>query len=160
MQYHFKLESLDDRRVFAVQAIGLDVINDNIATVEVRELTRIFGLDLLNRGDGPVDLLIGVDHARLHLGDGKTRQRGHLVARRTLLGWVVFGGKPEQSGLPCRLVRRMVIQSLFSYLDSIRCLKSDLMVWYSLTSLEKHGSFGFSICTLHAVILLSIPEDS
>ena len=60
--------------------------------------TRIFGLDLLNRGDGPVDLLIGVDHAKLHLGDGKMRQRGHLVARRTLLGWVVFGGKPGQSG--------------------------------------------------------------
>ena len=97
-RYRVKLESLDNRRFVAVQAIGLDVINDNITSVEVRELAKIFGLDSLNRGDGSVDLLIGVDHAKLHLGDGKTRQRGHLVARQTQLGWVVFGGKPGQSG--------------------------------------------------------------
>ena len=97
-RYRLKLESLDNHRVVAIQAIGLDVINDNIATVEVRELARIFGLDTLNRGDGSIDLLIGVDHAKLHLGDGKTRQKGHLVARQTQLGWVVFGGKPGQSG--------------------------------------------------------------
>ena len=41
------------------------------------------------RGSGPVDLLIGVDHAQMHTGE--TRQSEHLVARNSLLGWVVFG---------------------------------------------------------------------
>eukprot|EP00057_Strongylocentrotus_purpuratus_P004826 XP_003729535.1 PREDICTED: uncharacterized protein LOC100892047 [Strongylocentrotus purpuratus] len=95
--YRVKVESLDNHRVVNVKAIGLDVINDNIRSVEVRELARIFDLDKLNRGDGSVDLLIGADYARLHLGDVKSRERGHLVATRTPLGWVVFGGKPGQS---------------------------------------------------------------
>ena len=38
--------------------------------------------------------MIGIYHAHTHAG--KTRQVDHLVARKSLLGWVVFGGKPEQ----------------------------------------------------------------
>ncbi|XP_063959312.1 uncharacterized protein LOC135154982 [Lytechinus pictus] len=96
--YRVKLESLDTHKVIVVQAIGLDVINDNITGVNVRELARIFHLDKLYRGSGPIDLLIGADYAKLHLGNGKPRERGHLVAKRTPLGWVVFGGKPGQKG--------------------------------------------------------------
>ena len=44
------------------------------------------------RGKGPVDLLIGVDHARMHTGE--TRQAGHLEARHSPLGWVIFGATP------------------------------------------------------------------
>ena len=46
------------------------------------------------RGKGHVDLLIGIDHAHMHAGE--TRQVDHLLARKSPLGWVVFGGKPEQ----------------------------------------------------------------
>ena len=44
--------------------------------------------------DFAVDLLIGIDHVHMHAGE--TRQVDHLLARKSPLGWVVFGGKPEQ----------------------------------------------------------------
>ena len=46
----------------------------------------------LRRGKGPVDILIGIDHATMDAG--QTKQAGHFVARKTPLGWVVFGGTP------------------------------------------------------------------
>ena len=46
----------------------------------------------VRRGKGQVDLLIGVDHDHVHTG--QTKQAGQLVARHTLLRWVVFGGSP------------------------------------------------------------------
>ena len=47
------------------------------------------------RGKGPVDLLIGIDHARMHTGE--TRQALHLVARKFPLGWVVSGGTSQDA---------------------------------------------------------------
>ena len=44
----------------------------------------------IRHGKGPVDLLIGINHAQLHTGE--TRQCGQLVARKTPLGWVLFRG--------------------------------------------------------------------
>ena len=38
-------------------------------------------------------MLIGIDHAHIHTGQKK--QVGQLVARKMLLGWVVFGGSTE-----------------------------------------------------------------
>ena len=46
------------------------------------------------RGKGHVDLLIDNDYVHMHAGE--TRQVDHLLARKSQLGWVVFGGKPEQ----------------------------------------------------------------
>lgn len=43
---------------------------------DVRELARLTG-EKINRGTGPVDLLIRIDHASLHTGE--TKQSGHLV---------------------------------------------------------------------------------
>ena len=59
--------------------------------------TRLTGKKI-HRGTGPVDLLIGRDHARLHTSE--TKQSGHLVGRNSPLGWVVFGaasGKIQQA---------------------------------------------------------------
>ena len=47
------------------------------------------------RGSGPVDLLIGIDHAQMHTGE--TRQSEHLVARNSPLGWVVFGATTSKN---------------------------------------------------------------
>ena len=41
------------------------------------------------RNDGPVDVLIGIDNPLLHTGE--TRQLKSLIARHSLLGWVLFG---------------------------------------------------------------------
>ena len=40
---------------------------------------------------GPIYLLIGINHAQLHTGP--TKQKDHIVARKSPLGWVLFGDK-------------------------------------------------------------------
>ena len=85
-----QLQSLDNNRPYKVTAIGLDCINDNIAEVQVEDLAETFNLNgsHLHRGSGSVDVLVGIDHARLH--QGETRQQGSMVARHSPIGWVVF----------------------------------------------------------------------
>jgi len=57
-----------------------------VSEVQLKPIAKLLGLEneRIRRGKGPVDLLIGVDHAQMHTGQ--------LVARKTPLGWVVFGG--------------------------------------------------------------------
>lgn len=43
----------------------------------------------LHRSSGPVDILIGVDHTRFHCGE--TREVGNFIARKSRIGWVIFG---------------------------------------------------------------------
>ena len=50
----------------------------------------------------PVDLLIGINHARMHTGE--TRQAGNLVARKSPLGWVVFGGTSQDAHETSRIL--------------------------------------------------------
>jgi hypothetical protein len=47
----------------------------------------------LHRGSGAVDILIGIDHARLH--GGNTLVNGNFAARQSPLGAVVFGAGPD-----------------------------------------------------------------
>ena len=47
--------------------------------------------EIRRRKKGPIDLLIGIDHAQLHTGP--TKQKDHVVARKSPLGWVLFGNK-------------------------------------------------------------------
>ena len=66
-------------------------MSDDVAAItrtDVSDLVRLTG-EKIHRGTGPVDLLIGIDHAHMHTGE--TKQSGHLVARNSPLGWVVFG---------------------------------------------------------------------
>ena len=62
--------------------------------VKTKDIAEVLSLRKENvyGGKGPVDLLIGIDHARMHTGE--TRQAGHLVARHSPLGWVMFGATP------------------------------------------------------------------
>ena len=62
-------------------------------------LLEFFGLgeDEIHRTNGPVDLLVGIDHPKLHTGE--TRETANLIARQSPIGWVIFGatsGKHEQ----------------------------------------------------------------
>ena len=43
----------------------------------------------LHRRAGPVDVLIGLNYPRFHIGETKTREG--FLARKSPLGWVVFG---------------------------------------------------------------------
>lgn len=57
----------------------------------VGPVVKKLGLEarMLYRGNGPVDILIGINHAKMHTGE--TREAENLVARWSPLGWVVFG---------------------------------------------------------------------
>lgn len=93
-EYRVPVTSLEDSKIYSIKAIGIPSISDEIAAVQTSQITELLSLtnEKIRRGKGQVDLLIGIDHAHMHTG--QTRQAGQLVARRTPLGWVVFGGSP------------------------------------------------------------------
>ncbi|XP_068707431.1 uncharacterized protein [Montipora foliosa] len=92
--YQVRIRSLEDRSAHVIQAIGIPSISEDITDVKVADIARQFGLGKgqLRRGKGHVDLLIGIDQAKLHTGE--TREAGNVVARHSPLGWVVFGAVP------------------------------------------------------------------
>ncbi|XP_041463438.1 uncharacterized protein LOC121414350 [Lytechinus variegatus] len=81
-------------RPIVISAMSIPCISENIAAVDNEALARRFHLknDELKRGSGSVDVLVGIDNAKLH--GGEVREDGYLAARRSPLGWVVFGVKP------------------------------------------------------------------
>ena len=95
-EYNVQLTCIDNNRCFTVKAIGIQSISDEIPAVKTSHLPEVLGVlnTRFRRGKGHVDLLIGIDHAHMHAGE--TRQVDHLLARKSPLGWVVFGGNTEQ----------------------------------------------------------------
>ncbi|XP_028412195.1 uncharacterized protein LOC114535018 [Dendronephthya gigantea] len=89
--YNVPIRSVENNSVFSVSAIGIPCISDDISKVEVEELAKHLGLDknVLSRGSGKLDVLIGIDHATMHTGE--IRQVGNIVARHSPLGWLIFG---------------------------------------------------------------------
>ncbi|KAJ8031913.1 hypothetical protein HOLleu_25277 [Holothuria leucospilota] len=79
-----------------LKAVGLPCISEELKYMDVDETSKLFGLkpDDVRRGNGSVDILIGIDYAHLHCGD--VRQAGHLVARNSPLGWLIFGSSATQ----------------------------------------------------------------
>ena len=84
--FNIQVTSLDNQKTFTVKAIGIPRISDDVVEVKTKEITECLGLKKGNlyRGKGPVDLLICINHARIHTGE--TRQAGNLVARKSPLG--------------------------------------------------------------------------
>ena len=92
--YQVRIRSLEDRSAHFIQAIGIPSISEGITDVKVADIARQFGLGKgqIRRGKGHIDLLIGIDQAKLHTGE--TREAGNVVAHHSPLGWVVFGAAP------------------------------------------------------------------
>ena len=98
-KYTVAVSPINESRQYSVKAIGIPVISDAIRAVNASRQPEMFGLqtDKFRRGNGPVDLLIGIDYALRH--SGKTKQVDHLMAHHSPLGWVIFGARPgETSG--------------------------------------------------------------
>ena len=91
-----------------IKAIGIHSISDEIPAVKISHFPELLHLPntTFRRGKGQVDLLIGIDHAHVHAGE--TKQVDNLLARRSPLGWVAFGGKPEQTGDVTKYAARQV----------------------------------------------------
>ena len=95
--YRVELICIDDNKRYTVNAIGIDNISDEIPKVKTSHLPELLGLQntSFRRGKGHVDLLIGIDQVHMHAGE--TKEVNHLIARKSPLGWVVFGGKAEET---------------------------------------------------------------
>ena len=94
--FSLKIRSQENNSVHNIKAVGIPCISDDIVVVKLHSIAEDMNLsnDSLARGYGPVDLLIGVDHARMHTG--KTRESEKLVARHSPLGWIVFRAMPKE----------------------------------------------------------------
>jgi hypothetical protein len=96
--YKVSLLSLENNGVHHITAIGIPSISDNVASVDVGKVSEKLGLEgrKLVRGNGPIDILIGINHAKMHTGE--TKEAENPVARRSPLGWVVFGATSGYQG--------------------------------------------------------------
>ena len=93
--YRVRIRSLEDSSTHTIKAVGIPSISDEITEVKLADIAKSFGLGKgkLRRGRGAVDMLIGIDQAKMHTG--KTKEAGNLIARHSPLGWVVFGATPS-----------------------------------------------------------------
>ena len=103
--YEVQIRSKDNNSLFSVNAIGIPCISDEIKEVEVEAIERYLGLkrNVLSRGSGKLDVLIGIDHANMHTGEIK--QVGNLVARHSPLGWLVFGATQSNPAAVNKVLR-------------------------------------------------------
>ena len=94
--YKVPLLSLDNNSVHHITAIGIPSISDSVASVNVGQIGEKLGLERTKifRENGPIDVLIGINHAKMHAGE--TREVENLIARRSPLGWVIFGAANGQ----------------------------------------------------------------
>ncbi|CAB3978503.1 Hypothetical predicted protein [Paramuricea clavata] len=68
--YRVPISAIENPRKHSVKAIGIPHIREEIVSVNAAGITEHLGLtnEKIRRGKGPVDLLIGIDHAHLHTG--------------------------------------------------------------------------------------------
>ena len=94
-EYKVPVSSVDGSSSVSIRAVGIPSISDEVAGVNLSQMKASLGLEneLIRRSKGPIDMLIGIDHANIH--KGPTKQGGQVVARNTPLCWVIFGGSPS-----------------------------------------------------------------
>ena len=70
--------------------MGIPCISSDITEIKLSHVAGIFGLreEEIRLRNGPIDLLVGIDHPKLHTGE--TREAINLIARQSPLGWVIF----------------------------------------------------------------------
>ena len=95
--YKVPITAVGSTKPFSVKAIGIPEISESVKAVQLKPLIKQLGLEKesVRRGKGFIDVLIGVDHAQFHTGE--TKREGDLVARKSPLGWVIFGGTPGEA---------------------------------------------------------------
>ena len=88
--YNVPIRSLDTKNESIISAISLPYICDIIDTPLSEEATQLnLKPEEFHRGSGPVDILVGIDHIEMH--SGETRKGRTCAARKSPLGWIVFG---------------------------------------------------------------------
>ncbi|CAB4032034.1 E3 ubiquitin- ligase UBR7, partial [Paramuricea clavata] len=83
--YQVPITSLESGAKFTVKAVGIPHISDDISNINIDEMVKGIGIPEVKiyRECGPIDMLIGIDHAYMHTGDSK--KVGNVVARHSPL---------------------------------------------------------------------------
>ena len=83
--YRVPVSSIGDTKKYSVTSIGIPCISEDVEGIHISSITEKLGLpkDQVRRGKGQIYLLIGIDHAYMHVG--QTKQVGHVVARNRRL---------------------------------------------------------------------------
>lgn len=84
--YRVPVSAIGNSRKYSIKAIGIPYISDEIASINITDITKNLGLvhEKIRRGKGSVDLLIGIDYAHLHIGE--RREVNQVVAGKSPLG--------------------------------------------------------------------------
>ena len=69
--YRFRIRSLENQSIHTITAVGIPSISSDISGIKSDKVAKAFGLgkDEIRRENGPVDVLVGVDHPKLHTGE-------------------------------------------------------------------------------------------
>ncbi|XP_028397206.1 uncharacterized protein LOC114521015 [Dendronephthya gigantea] len=91
--YQVPITSLETGAKFTVKAVGIPHISSDVSRIDIHNLKAQIGISTMYRECGPIEMLIGIDHAYMHSGDSK-KIGINIVARHSPLGWIVFGATP------------------------------------------------------------------
>lgn len=98
--YKVPIRGLDKKASkYTITAVGIPSINDGVTDIKVDEIASHLHLRRtdIHRDNGPIDLLVGIDHPKFH--GGETREGGTFTARKSPLGWVIFGADSSEKTL-------------------------------------------------------------
>lgn len=102
----YKVPLYDDsgKSIQTIQAVGISQISEDSVGVNISRISRILEMPAskLHRKEGPIDLLIGINYPRFHIGE--TKVKDGLVARGSPLGWVIFGSNSDDTLLEAKQV--------------------------------------------------------
>ena len=98
--YKVPIKGMDNKtKTHIISAVGIPSINDGVNDIQVEGIASHLHLKRtdIHRDKGPIDLLIGIDHPKFH--GGETREGGTFTARKSPLGWVIFGADSSNKTL-------------------------------------------------------------
>ena len=66
--YRFRIWSLGNQLIPTITAVGIPCISNDISVIKLDNVAEAFGLGKkkIRRGNGPVDVLLGIHHPKLH----------------------------------------------------------------------------------------------
>lgn len=89
--YKLQVQAVDGSSRYSLKVIAIPKIGEDIKTVNPKQWSGVLEnhAATLNRGSGPVDILIGIDHAKFHTGNTEVLEQ--FALRNSILGPVIFG---------------------------------------------------------------------
>ena len=95
--YKVPIYAANGRAIQTIEAVGIPQISHDTTTINVNQVSEMFGLPKIefHRKLRPIDILIGINYPTFHAGE--TNVKNGLAARKSPLGWVIFGVKSQRS---------------------------------------------------------------